>query len=180
MSKKSRRIQEFWDDEETEDIIYVSKSELKRDLEKLKSIGARLMELKPALLDELPLNDRLREALDESKRIKSNNARKRHLRFVGKLMGDQDIKPIMEFLSWLDSSSEKHNRQFHQLERWRNKLIYDDDIHTTLTEYLKCYPKADHQHIRQLVRNVQKELSQGRHPAAAKKLFKYLKEVDER
>ena len=46
MSKKSRRIQEAWDDEETEEIIYVSKSELKRDMDELKNIGARLMELK--------------------------------------------------------------------------------------------------------------------------------------
>ena len=42
-------------------------------------MGARLMTFKPALLDKLPLNDRLREALDESKRITSNNARKRPL-----------------------------------------------------------------------------------------------------
>ena len=179
MSKKSRRIQEAWDDEETEEIIYVSKSELKRDMEELKSIGTRLMELKPALLDKLPLNDRLREALDESKRIKSNNARKRHLGFIGKLMADQDIEPIMELLNQLDSSSDEYNRRFHQLEKWRDKLIHDDDTHTTLTEYLEHYPEADHQHIRQLVRNAQKEASQDKPPAAARKLFKYLREVDE-
>ncbi|MBO9494618.1 DUF615 domain-containing protein [Thalassotalea sp. G20_0] len=179
MSKKSRRIQEAWDDEETEEIIYVSKSELKRDMDELKNIGARLMELKPALLDKLPLNDRLRAALDESKRIKSNNARKRHLGFIGKLMADQDIEPIMALLNQLDSSSEEYNRRFHQLERWRDQLIRDDDSHTVLTEYLEHYPEADHQHIRQLVRNAQKEASQDKPPAAARKLFKYLREVDE-
>ena len=178
MSKKQRR-QEDWDDEEGEEVIYVSKSELKRDMDALKAMGARLMTLKPALLDKLPLNERLREALDESKRITSNNARKRHLGFVGKLMADQELKPIKDLLNQLDASSDEYNRRFHQLERWRDKLIHDDDTHGILTQYLEQYPQADHQHLRQLVRNAQKEAVGQKPPAAARKLFRYLREVDE-
>ncbi|MFK0570837.1 ribosome biogenesis factor YjgA [Endozoicomonas sp.] len=178
MSKKKRRIQESWDDEETEEIIIVSKSELKRDMDELKIIGARLIELKPALLDKLPLNDRLRAALDESKRINSHNAKKRHLGFLGKLLADQDIEPVLSLLNQLDSSSEEYNRRFHQLERWRDQLISDDEHHTSMTKYLEQYPAADHQHIRQLVRNAQKEATQDKPPAASRKLFKYLREVD--
>ncbi|WP_095210290.1 ribosome biogenesis factor YjgA [Endozoicomonas ascidiicola] len=179
MSKKSRRIQEAWDDEEQEEIIYVSRAELKRDMDALKEIGTRLMELKPSLLDKLPLNDRLRAALDESKRINSHNARKRHLGFISKLLVDQEMEPITELLNQLNSSSEEHNRRFHQLERWRDRLIGDADGNKALTDYLEQYPNAEHQHIRQLVRNAQKEASQNKPPVAAKKLFKYLREVDE-
>ena len=177
MSKKSRRSQKAWDDEDGEEIIYVSKSELKRDMDELKHIGARLMELKPTLLDKIPLNERLREALDESRRITSHNARKRHLGFVGKLMADQDMEPVMALLNQLDASSDEYNRLFHQLERWRDQLVHDDSHHTALTQYLEHYPEADHQHIRQLVRNAQKEAAQEKPPAAARKLFKYLREV---
>lgn len=166
---------EFEDD--VEEIIYVSKSELKRDMDELKAMGARLMDMKPAMLDKLPLNERLREALDESKRIKSNNARKRHLGFIGKLMRDQELEPIQKFLDSLDSTSEEYNRRFHQLERWRDRLI--NEGHEVLTEYLDKYPDADHQHIRQLVRNAQKEATKEKPPAASRKLFKYLREVDE-
>ena len=94
--------------------------------------------MKPSLLDKLPLGDRLRAALDESKRIKSHNARKRHLGFIGKLMQEQDIEPIKELLSRLDSSSEEFNRRFHQLERWRDRLVTGDN--KVLTEYLEQYP----------------------------------------
>ncbi|WP_252176848.1 ribosome biogenesis factor YjgA [Endozoicomonas sp. 4G] len=166
---------EFEDD--AEEIIYVSKSELKRDMDELKAIGARLMDMKPGVLDKLPLNERLREALDESKRIKSHNARKRHLGFIGKLMRDQELEPIQKYLESLDSTSEEYNRRFHQLERWRDRLI--NEGHEVLTEYLEKYPEADHQHIRQLVRNAQKEAKQEKPPAASRKLFKYLREVDE-
>lgn len=179
MRKKNRRIQESWDDEETEEVIIVSKSELKRDMDELKSIGSRLMELKPALLDKLPLNARLRAALDESRRINSHNAIKRHLGFIGKLLADQDIEPVMALLNQLDSSSDEYNCRFHQLERWRDQLIHDDDNHAALTLYLEQYPEADHQHIRQLVRNAQKEAAQDKPPAAARKLFKYLREIGE-
>lgn len=164
-------------EDDAEEIIYVSKSELKRDMDELKAIGSRLMDMKPSMLDKLPLNDRLREALDESKRIKSHNARKRHLGFIGKLLKDQDIEPIQKYLDSLDSSSEEYNRRFHQLERWRDRLIAEGQ--DVLTEYLKKYPEADHQHIRQLVRNAKKEAQQEKPPAASRKLFKYLREVDE-
>ncbi|MRI34135.1 hypothetical protein EOPP23_14155 [Endozoicomonas sp. OPT23] len=162
--------------EDDEEIIYVSKSELKRDMDELKDIGSRLMDMKPAMLDKLPLEDRLRRALDESKRITSYNARKRHLGFIGKLMKEQDIEPIKTFLASLDSSSEEYNRRFHQLERWRDRLIGEGQ--TALTEYLEKYPEAEHQHIRQLVRNAQKEAKEGKPPATSRKLFKYLRELD--
>ena len=163
--------------EDDEEIIYVSKAELKRDMDELKAMGSRLMEMKPSMLDKLPLEERLRKALDESKRITSHNARKRHLGFIGKLMKDQDIEPIKALLDSLDSSSDEHNRRFHQLERWRDRLIAEGQ--TALTEYLEKYPTADHQHIRQLIRNAQKEARLEKPPAASRKLFKYLREVAE-
>ena len=164
-----------WDEEE--EIIYVSRAELKRDMDELKEIGARLMDMKPSVLDKLPLNERLREALDESKRIKSHNARKRHLGFIGKLMQDQDIEPIREMFKRMDASSDEYNRHFHQLEKWRDRLIAEGQ--PALTAFLDKFPEANHQHIRQLVRNAQKEAKQEKPPASARKLFKYIRELND-
>ncbi|OED41076.1 hypothetical protein ACH42_14685 [Endozoicomonas sp. (ex Bugula neritina AB1)] len=177
MTKRSQNDDLAWDEEEQEEIIYVSRAELKRDMQELKDMGSRLMDMKPSMLDKLPLHDRLRAALDESKRIKSMNARKRHLGFIGKLMQDQDIEPIKELLSRLDATSDEYNRHFHQLERWRDRLITDGQ--PALTAFLEKYPEAEHQHVRQLVRNAQKEAAQEKPPAAARKLFKYIRELDE-
>ena len=164
-----------WDEEE--EIIYVSRAELKRDMHELKEIGARLMDLKPSVLDKLPLSERLREALDESKRIKSHNARKRHLGFIGKLMQDQDMEPIQELFRRMDASSDEYNRHFHQLEKWRDRLIAEGQ--PALTAFLDKFPQADHQHIRQLIRNAQKEAKQEKPPASARKLFKYIRELND-
>ena len=164
-----------WDEEE--EIIYVSRAELKRDMDELKEIGSRLMDMKPSVLDKLPLNERLRIALDESKRIKSHNARKRHLGFIGKLMQDQELEQIKEMFLRMDASSDDYNRHFHQLEKWRDRLIAEGQ--PALTAFLDKFPDADHQYIRQVVRNAQKEAKQEKPPASARKLFKYIRELNE-
>ena len=51
-----------WQNEEQEEIIWVSKSEIKRDAEALKKLGEKLVELTPAKLDKIPLDDNLQEA----------------------------------------------------------------------------------------------------------------------
>ena len=162
---------------ENDEVDYVSKSAIKREKHFLRDMGARLMEIKPSSLDQLALGERLRDALDESKRITSHNARKRHLGFIAKLMQNQETESIQEFLDHLDSSSEIYNRRFHQLEKWRDRLINEGAI--ALTACLDVYPAADHQHLRQLVRNADKEAKQEKPPTAARKLFKYLRELDE-
>ncbi|MDD7804624.1 MAG: ribosome biogenesis factor YjgA, partial [Endozoicomonas sp. (ex Botrylloides leachii)] len=98
--------------------------------------------------------------------------------FIGKLMQDQDIAPIKELLDRLDSSSKEYTRRFHQLERWRDRLINEGQA--ALTDYIDHYPEADRQHIRQLIRNAIKEAVQEKPPAASRKLFKYLREIDEK
>lgn len=155
----------------------ISKSEIKREMHVLKDMGARLMEMKSSVLDKLSLSDRLRDALEESKRITSHNARKRHMGFIGKLMQNQDVEQIEIFLARLDNSSEEHKRHFHQLERWRDRLINGGK--DALTDYIAHHPAADQQHICQLTRNAIKEADKKKPPAAARKLFKYLREIDE-
>ena len=43
----------------------------------------------------------------------------------------------------------------------------------------ETYPDIDRQHVRQLIRNAQKDISQNKPPANARKLFKYLREIHE-
>jgi ribosome-associated protein len=44
---------------------------------------------------------------------------------------------------------------------------------------LRAHPEADRQHLRQLLRQHQKEQAGNKPPAAARKLFKYLRELAE-
>lgn len=137
--------------EEYNDGQLPSKTELKREMDELQSVGIRLMELKPAELDRLPLTDRLRYAIDQSQRIKSHEARRRHAQFVGRLMREDNGEAVIEALDELRNPW----RQRWLLD-WQDRLISVQDARDAeplVTELLERYPEGDRQHIRNLCRN---------------------------
>lgn len=156
---------------------FKSKTQIKQEMHELQSLGERILALKPAIIAELPISERLRLALEETKRIKSHNARKRHMQFIGKLMRDQQIDLLRQAVDRQDTSSAEYNRIFHQLENWRDRLISDSN--EALAEYLEHQPNADVQHLRQLIRNAKKELIEEKPPAHSRKLFRHLRKLAE-
>ena len=117
-----------------------SKSQVKRELHALVDLGERLTTLKPDLLAKLPLTDGMRRALADAPKHTANIARKRHLQFIGKLMRDQDTAAILVLLDQLDASTRQYNERFHNLERWRDRLIAGDDA--VLEKFVVDYPDA--------------------------------------
>ena len=154
-----------------------SKTQVKRELHALVDLGERLTTLKPDLLNRLPLTDGLRRALADAPKHTANIARKRHILFIGKLMRDQDIDAILTLIDQLDASTRQYNERFHGLERWRDRLLGGDD--SVLESFVSDYPEADRQHLRQLIRQAQHEAAQSKPPAASRKIFKYIRELDE-
>jgi ribosome-associated protein len=154
-----------------------SKTQVKRELHALVDLGERLTTLKPDLLNRLPLTDGLRRALADAPKHTANIARKRHILFIGKLMRDQDIDAILTLIDQLDASTRQYNERFHGLERWRDRLLGGDDA--VLDSFVGDYPETDRQHLRQLIRQAQHEVAQSKPPAASRKIFKYIRELDE-
>ncbi|MCY1260263.1 hypothetical protein D9M68_156260 [compost metagenome] len=154
-----------------------SKSQIKRELHALQDLGQRLTTLKPDVLDRLPLTDMLRKALADAPKHKANVAKKRHVQYIGKLMRDQDIEAIIALIDQLDSSTREYNERFHALERWRDRLVSGGD--EALASFFAEYPDSDRQHLLQLIRHAQHEAAHNKPPAAARKIFKYIRELDE-
>ncbi|MDO5053697.1 ribosome biogenesis factor YjgA [Pasteurella oralis] len=162
-----------WDAEEQEEIIWVSKSEIKRDAEALKKLGEKLVNLNKAKLDKIPLEDKLLEAIELAQRLQKE-AKRRQLQYIGKLLRNIEVEPIQEALDKLEN---KHNQQqalLHKLEMLRDTLIDNDDA---FTQFLDQHPEADRQHLRHLIRSAQKEKAQNKPPKAYREIFQYLKEL---
>ncbi|MCJ8169973.1 ribosome biogenesis factor YjgA [Atopomonas sediminilitoris] len=153
-----------------------SKSQVKRELHDLQDLGARLVELGPNVWQRLPLSDALQRALGEAPKHKAHAAKKRHVQFIGKLLREQDLDEVFATLEQLDNASRSYNERFHALERWRERLLEGE---AALSEFLTQYPEADRQQLRQMIRNAQKEAAENKPPATSRKLFKYLRELDE-
>ena len=151
-----------------------SKSQRKADAHALQSLGTKLIGLHPAQLDQVPLPDILREAVDTARRIRSHEARRRQLQYIGKLMRNVDAAPIRAKIdSWQSAAVESTTRQ-HLLERWRDRLLTEPDA---LAELAVAFPAADRQQVRTLIRNAQREREQNKPPRSYRALFQLLRDI---
>ena len=163
-------------DENEEEIK--SKTQIKREMEALQDLGAKLVKLTPAQRKKVPMSETLREALAEADRITHWGAQRRHLQYIGKVMRTEDAEAIENRVQLFDAASAANNKRFHQLEATRDALI-GDNSKAVLDQYIDKNPNIDIQHLRSLVRMAQKEHSQGKVTTNSKKLFKYLREVQD-
>ncbi|MCE0490071.1 ribosome-associated protein [Pantoea sp. Mb-10] len=163
-------------EDDEEEIIWVSKSEIKRDAEELKRLGAELVELGKNSLDKIPLDEDLRTAIELAQRIKMEG-RRRQLQLIGKMLRQRDEEPIRQAL---DKLKNRHNQQvalFHKLEQLRDRLVEKGD--DAVAEVINLYPHADRQQLRSMIRNAQKEKAANKPPKSARQIFQYLRELAE-
>ncbi|MWN06450.1 ribosome biogenesis factor YjgA [Gilliamella sp. Pas-s95] len=161
-------------DNEDEEIIYVSKSEIKRDAEALKKLGIELVNLSKNELEKIPLDEDLIYAIELAQKIKKEGYR-RQIQYIGKLLRSRDIEPISQAL---DKLKNRHNQQialFHKLEKLRDDLITTGDAETIMD----LYPTADRQQLRTLARLAKKEQETNKPVKSARQIFQYLKELSD-
>lgn len=153
-----------------------SKSAKKREMTALQSLGEALCALSTRELGNIPVDDEdLLAAIQESSRIKHHSARRRHRQYIGKLMRRVDPEPLQQALDALYQSRQDETRRFQELEELRDTLIREGD--TALGDLLKQHPRADRQQLRQLLREAQREAQDDKPPAASRRLFRYLREL---
>lgn len=156
-----------------------SKSQRKREADAAQRLGLTLVEMPAtrfkAMLAKLDLPDNLREALTACRAITAHGGRRRQLQYIGKLMRDIDTAPIEQALAALEGKDRASIAAQHRLEQWREKLIAEGD--TALAELLRVHPRADRQHLRQLIAKARKERDTGLPSAAARALFRELREL---
>lgn len=162
---------------EDDDQFEISKSQVKRELDELKKLGSELLEFSDDELRQLEISEVLLEALRTTKRITSNSARKRQMQYVGKLLKAEDAAPLIAAVDVHQHQHATLTRDFHKLEKLRDKLIRDGD--SALADVLALFPRADRQHLRKLVRQTRKEQETKQPPRASRLLFRYLRELQE-
>ncbi len=151
----------------------VSKTKRKQEMHALQALGAALVALPESQLAGLALETRLHEAVVAAKRIKSHEAKRRQMQYIGRLMRGVDPEPIRERLAALEGSSAQATAQHRRLEAWRERLLAGDEA---LTEFAAAFPGTDLQALRALLRNARKEMKEGKPPRAYREVFRLLKE----
>jgi ribosome-associated protein len=153
-----------------------SKSQLKREAQEVKSLAASLLQLSASQLRRIPLDVDVLAAIREAHRFTSHGARRRQLQYITKLMRRTDTAEINAALEEIQSEARRLTARQHRVEEWRDLLLERGDA--ALGELLNQHREVDVQHLRQLIRNAHLEETAGKPPAAARALFRALRDLD--
>ncbi|MFK7859054.1 MAG: ribosome biogenesis factor YjgA [Granulosicoccus sp.] len=157
----------------------ISKSQRKREADEIRELGARLTELGASELASIDLPDDVISAIKEYSRIKAHGARKRQLGYLAKRLRHVDIEPINAALEKIRQLARSNTISLHKIEHWRDRLLGDiDGEHPkeALTAFLAEFKGADRQQFRHLQAQALKERQNKRSPAAARQLFKAIRD----
>lgn len=148
-----------------------SKSQKKREMLGLQAIGAALVELNDAQLTDLDLPDELAAAIQEMRRTKGHEGRRRQLQYIGRIMRQVDGEGIAAKLELLKQPARREVAQLHGAEQWRKRLLNDPNALLQLGE---LRPDLDREPLRKLVREALDEKAKSRPPRAYRELFRVL------
>ena len=160
-----------------EEIIYVSKSELKREAQEFHQLGSEIAKMGKKQRERLPLNDDLKEAMVVADKISNkSDAYRRHLNYIAKTL--RTVENIEEIKAIIDVMLNKNNQaevMIKKIEQLRSDLIEQGD--DLINETIAQYPALERQKMRQLVRNAAKEVKAEKPAKGYKELFQYLKDA---
>ena len=160
-----------------EEIIYVSKSELKREAQEFHQLGSDIAKMGKKQRERLPLNDDLIAAMVVADKISNkSDAYRRHLNYIAKTL--RTVENIEEIKAIIDVMLNKNNQaevMIKKIEHLRSDLIEQGD--DLINETIEQYPALERQKMRQLVRNAAKEVKAEKPARGYKELFQYLKDA---
>ena len=153
-----------------------SKTRRKRAMEALQALGEELVELSSDRLKKIDLPEDLNSAVRMAQRMsRHDEARRRQLQYIGRLMREIDPEPIRHSLATVRGESAEETSKLHRIERLRKDLLADE---AALYGIAEAFPSVDLQHLRSLRRAALKEQELGKPPRSYRAIFQLLKEID--
>jgi len=153
-----------------------SKTALKAEDHARQELGMALAALPASRLAELEMPEGLRQAIGEYRSITAHGAKKRQRKFLGRLLRNLEVEPYEQAVEEFRTGSRAQARAFHQVERWRDELVADDEA---ITRWMAEHPETDSQQLRSLIRAARKQdadtTAEERHGKAWRELFKFIR-----
>jgi ribosome-associated protein len=163
------------EDDEPPRLERPSKSELKRRAQAQHQLVEDLGELSEGMLRKIDLTAATLADLAQIRQMKPSQARNRAIKHLASRLLDSEREAADAFLNDRKTLQAEETRHFHQLERWRDRLIEEGDA--ALGELCAAHPQLDRQQLRTLMRSAQKDRQSGKSSGAARKLFQQIREI---
>lgn len=155
-----------------------SRSQRRREALDVLQLADALMDAPEGLVAQLALDDELSALVADSRRIRQQIARKRQTQFLAKQLRKLDDDTLATLRAGLEHDREQTRREtaeLHRLETWRERLIAEGD--DALAQWLERHPGSDRTHLRQLIRQAQRERRDDVPPHASRELFRALRDA---
>jgi ribosome-associated protein len=150
-----------------------SRSQIKREMTALQELGAKISDLPSEKIKDLALPRELEQAVLQIRAMKSREARRRQVQYIGALMRTVDPEPVRRAYQELFQIEGRQIRRFQEIERWRDELLRGNDA--VLDEIARRCPAMDRQQCLALVKDARREPAKGG-KKGSRALFRYLKE----
>ncbi|WP_166169274.1 ribosome biogenesis factor YjgA [Acinetobacter sp. SA01] len=151
-----------------------SKTEQKKAVQRMAALGEQLAQLSIKQIKNLPVEERLIDALLDVQTITSHEARRRQFQRVGKLLRNEDETMILSYLT-----PQQGAKKTAQLQRWVDRMIAQGD--PVIKEFMKAHNAAEHhairQHILRIHRDIKNQVTEEELAASKLKLFNYIQQV---
>ncbi|WOE30413.1 MULTISPECIES: ribosome biogenesis factor YjgA [unclassified Acinetobacter] len=151
-----------------------SKTEQKKAVQRMAALGEQLAALNAKQIQNLPVEERLIEALLDVQLITSYEARRRQFQRIGKLLRNEDESVILSYLT-----PQQGAKKIAQLQRWVDRIIQDGDV--VINEFVKTYNAAERHTLRQHALRIHRDMKQPEAVAqiaeSKLKLFNYIQQV---
>lgn len=148
-----------------------SKTQRKKEMTALQSLGEKLVDLNDSDLAKLPLSEKLRDALQMAKSLRAHGALRRQKQLIGKLMRNEDAEAISQALVAHAEPARDAVLQMHAVEKWRDRLLESPDA--ALADLAASYPHVDQESVRTLItQSIGKDSVQSR--TAKRTLFRFI------
>jgi ribosome-associated protein len=155
----------------------LSKTRRKQQMEELQALGEDLVEMSTERIKTIGLPEELRSAVSDARRMtRHDEARRRQMQYIGKIMRNVDVEPIRAALALVRGESASETARLHRLERLRTDLLADE---TVLQVIATDYPTVDLQHLRSLRRAALKEHGQNKAPRSYRAIYQLLKDLEQ-
>ncbi len=152
-----------------------NKSAQKREMAAIRKLVVSLLECGEGEWARMGLDADLQEGLRLARGMKASGARNRQIKFLVRRLQQNGLEAARAWMERRDLLQAEERRRFHQVERWRDRLVEEGD--SALGEFLDAHPGADRQRLRALVRAARKELREQKRTGAGRKLFRLLREI---
>ena len=160
-----------------EESIPLSKTRRKQAMEELQSLGEELVALASDQVKRINIPEDLRRAVSEAQRMtRPDEAKRRQMQYIGKLMRGVEVEPIRAALALVRGESASETAKLHRIERLRTEFLDDEKV---LHEIATQYPGIDLQHLRSLRRSALKEREQNKPPRSYRAIFQLFKELEQ-